>query len=849
MQQDPEEGLSQEATRAEAQRRFGNGTGCREKHVRIEDRRRKGHARLNIITDFVTDIRLAGRNMRKHPGFTLVSLLILAIGIGGVTVMYSTLNGVALRLLPYDEPDRLVWVQAITDAGRPNTVAALDYFDYRQQCSSFASLGAHLTFRPGVIITGEDEPERVISTTVSHNLFSTLGIAPLHGRTFTLDEEVLGGPNVVTLSYGLWQRRYGGDPSIVGMSITINGAPFDVVGVMPDGYDYPAGVQLWSPMQRGGPSESGRGNNNFSIIGRLAGGVTIEQAQSEMDVLAANISEAYPDSKGGWGIQLVRLHDRFFASIRSSMLLLLGAVSLVLLIVCANLSSLFLAKVTSRQNEFAIRLSLGASRGAVLRQLLTESLVITLLGSLCGILLALLGIHVLKIIGPGNLPRLQTVSIDTTVLAVMVTVSILTGLLFGIVPAVRSSRVSLVQSLKESGRSTEGMRSLRTRGVLVVAQVAFSLILLIVSGLLIRSFLRLQQVDPGMEPAGLLTMSVQLPAFTYTDPGQREQFFDETLEQIRALPGVLDASAVDGFPLYGGLWNGIWPADRPPADASERIAATRRFAMDGYFRTLGVPVLAGRTFESTDRTGSQTVTVVSQTLAKQVFQDENAVGKILILPWGDGIPLEIIGVVGDLPDYGLGADFRPVFYLPNRQYPQTVLSLVIRVDGEPTALTPAIRTIIWEVDKDVPITNVSTIEARISGSTAGFRFQTLLFGTFAAIAIILASIGLYGVLAYFVSQRTREMGIRIALGAGPNDVMYEVIRRGVIWAGSGLAFGLLGGLIASMLLRSMLFATAPTDPLTYLLVSLFLALVAFLACLIPARRAVRVDPLIALRAE
>jgi len=849
MQQDPKDGLPPETARAEARRRSGNGTGYREEYMQIGDRRRETRARLGFIADFVMDLRLAGRNMRKHSGFTLVSLLILAIGIGGVTVMYSTLNGVALRPLPYDEPDRLVWVQAITDAGRPNTLSALDYFDYREQCSSFASLGAHLTFRPGVIITSEDEPERVIATTVSHNLFSTLGVAPLHGRTFTLDEEVLGGPNVVILSYGLWQRRYGGDPSIVGTGITINGASFDVVGVLPEGFDYPAGVQLWSPMQRGGPAESGRGNNNFWMIGRLADGVSIEQAQSEMDVLAAHISETYPDSKGGWGVQLVPLHDRFFAGVRSSMLLLLGAVSLVLLIVCANLSSIFMAKVTSRRNEFAIRLSLGAPRGAIIRQLMTESMVITLLGSLGGILLALQGIHVLKIIGPGNLPRLQTVSIDTTVLAVMVTVSILTGLLFGIVPAIRSSQVSLDKSLKEGGHSTEGMRSLRMRSVLVVTQVALSLTLLIGSGLLIRSFLRLQQVDPGMEPAGLLIMGVQLPSFTYSDRGQRERFFDETLERIRALPGVLDASAVDGFPLYGGLWNGIWPADRPPADASERIAATRRFAMEGYFRTLGVPVLTGRTFESTDRAGSQTVTVVSRTLAEQVFPGEDSVGKILTLPWGDGIPLEIIGVVGDLPDYGLGADSRPVFYLPNRQYPQTTLSLAIRVDGEPTTLVPAIRSTIREVDKDVPITNISTMEARLSGSTAGFRFLMLLLGTFAAIAIILASIGLYGVLAYFVSQRTREMGIRIAMGAGPKDVMYQVIRRGVIWAGSGLVFGLLGGLLASTLLRSMLFATTPIDPLTYLLVSLFLALVAILACLIPARRAVRVDPLIALRAE
>ncbi len=710
-------------------------------------------------------------------------------------------------------------------------------------------MGSHLLFRPGVIITGGEEPERVSATTISHNLFTTLAVAPLHGRTFTPEEEVLGGPQVVILSYGLWQRRYGGDPSVVGTGITIDGAPREIVGVMPQDFAYPDGVELWAPMQRGGPSESGRGNNNFYIIGRLADGVRIDQAQAEMDVLAAAISEAYPTVKGGWGIRLTGLHTRLYGDVAGSMILLMAAVILVLLIACANLSSLFLARVTARSGEFAVRLSLGAPKGAIVRQLMTESLTLTLLGTVGGILLATQGIRVLKALGPANLPRVDSISINTTVLLVTLVTSLLTALLFGIVPARRSSRTSLAGTLREGGSSTAGLRSLRTRSLLVVGQVGLSLTLLIASGLLMRSFFRLQQVDTGMETEGVLTMNLQLPSFSYQDPEQRVIAFDAILDRIRSLPGVMEASATDGLPLFGGLWNGLYRADRPPADSSDRIASTRRFVMDGYFETMGVPVLAGRTFEPTDRTGSPPVTVVSQAMVEEAFPGEDPLGKILVLSWGDGIPLEIIGVVGNLPDYGLNADPRPVFYLPNRQYPQGVLTLVMKVEGDPTAPVPAIREIVHEVDSDVPITGTGTMMDRLSRSTAGYRFLMLLLGVFAAIAFILASTGLYGVLSCFVSQRTREMGIRIAMGAGPAQVMASVIRMGVIWAGSGLLVGLLGGWGVAILLRNTLFSTAPTDPVTYLLVSLLLGLVAFLACLIPARRAVKVDPLVALRSD
>jgi putative ABC transport system permease protein len=548
-------------------------------------------------------------------------------------------------------------------------------------------------------------------------------------------------------------------------------------------------------------------------------------------------------------MRLVPLHERFVGYLRAAMWILMGAVTLLLLTACANLSSLFLAKAAARTTEIAMRFSLGASRWAIARQFLTESLLITLLGAASGISLAYLCTHLVKTLGPGNIQRLDTVSIDTVVLTFSTAVSVLTGILFGVMPALRSTRIDLVQSLKEGAQSTETRRSLRTRTVLVVAQVALSLLLLIGSGLLIKSLYRLQQVNPGFNPQGVLTMELQLPTVRYDEPSKQERFFSEALERIRALPGVVDASAVSGFPLRGGPWNYIHRVDRPPRDPSERLAAVRRQAMEGYFRTLQIPLLAGRTFEPTDRLASRLVVVVSETLAERLFPGGNPIGKLLVHPWHDDLYLEIIGVVGDLKDYGLDADYRPVFYLAFRQATSQALNLAIRVDGETTALTLAIRDLIRDLDKDVPISNISTLEARVSESTSAQKFQTLLLGTFAAIALILTAIGLYGVLTYFVSQRTRELGIRIALGAGGAAVMYEVVRKGIVMAGLGIAGGLLGGLATGRLIQSLLFETSTTDPATYVLVSLFLVLVATAACVLPAIRAVRIDPVRALKTE
>jgi predicted permease len=803
------------------------------------------------MSSIVADTRYAVRSMLRRPGFALIALLVLAIGIGAVTVMFSTLHGVLLRPLPFPEPEELIWCWSVNESGGDNTVGALDYYDYRERNDVFSSLAAHLLFRPRVIMTGEGEPERITSTIVSGNFFETLGHHPLHGRSFVPEEEIEEGPGAVIVSYGFWQRKLGGDPAAIGQSVSLDGDAVELVGIMPQDFGYPEDVELWFPMRRGGGYESSRGNRNFRVIGRLKKGVTLEQAQAQMVLIAQQLEEEHPEDNRAWSVRLVPLHERFVGYLRTAMWILMGAVTLLLLTACANLSSLFLARITTRENEIALRLSLGASRWAVVRQLLVESLVITTFGAVAGVALAFLGLHLIKVLGPGDIRRLDTVGIDIVVLGFAAVISIGTGILFGILPALKGTRVNLVTSLKEGAQSTETSASLKMRSLLVTAQVALSLVLLIGSGLLIKSLYRLQHVTPGFNPRDVLTMAVQLPADRYREPIEQEQFFSDVLERIRALPGVRDASAVSRFPLRGGYNNYIHSADRPPRDPAEQITGVRRRAMEGYFRTLQIPLLAGRAFEPKDRLGSRPVVVVSKTLVEKVFPGENALGKTLVLPnWGDnGLYLEIIGVVGDVKDYGLASENRPVFYMPFRQIPGSLMSLAIRVDGEPTELAPVVRSAVWDIDKDVPLSNIGTLGTMVSESMASERFQALLLGTFASVALVLTAIGLYGVLAYFVTQRRRELGIRMALGATRPTIVVEVIRKGLVMTIVGIGLGLLGSLAVSRLVTSLLFETASTDLFTYVLVSGFLIVVATAACLAPAFKAVRMDPVQALKME
>jgi len=795
------------------------------------------------------DLRIAGRSLRKRPGFALTCIAVLAIGLGAVTVMFTTLNGVVLQPLPFPDSERLVWAWAVTDRGNDNSISALDYFDYRDRCSSFSSLAAQLVWRPGMVITGGDEPVRVVTSTVSPNLFRTLGVAPVLGRSFTAAEEAVDGPRAVVVSHRFFERHLSGDRARLGTPITVDGAPFEVVGIMPERFDYPAGVDLWFPMHPGGRAESGRGNNNFRVFGRLADGATLATAEAEMRLVAAQIAKAYPDTNEGWSVRLTSLHEVFFGEVRPLMLMLTGATFLLLLIACANLSALLLAKVTSRRSEFALRLSLGASSWAIARQVLVESLTLAAAGAVLGLGLALAGLKALKLLGPPNLPRLAEVGLDLPALAVTLAATVLTGLLFGLAPALQGSRVDLVAQLKAARNSTEAGGRLRLRGIMVAAQTALSLVLLVASELLVTSSMRLQRVDPGFDVQGLLTVTTQLPEFKYASARELEQATRDIVERVRAVPGAVNAAVADQLPPFGGFWNGVHRPDRPPRTPADSVPAVRRMVGEGYFETLQQPIQRGRAFTSEDRLEGHPVTVISRALADALYPGVDPLGQFVVLPWGDGIHLEIVGVAGNVKDYGLAADSRPVFYLPISQYPQDSFRIVVRSAGDPTALAGAARQAVGEVEKDAPVFGVGTMEGWFADTLAGPNFTAFLLSAFSVVALILAGTGLYGVMAFFVAERAREIGIRVALGASPSKVLGWVLGKGTVMAASGVAVGLVAAAGAARLIESLLFATRATDVTAYVVAAAVLVVVTFAACALPARRALANDPTAVMRAE
>lgn len=798
------------------------------------------------------DLKFAIRQLTKSPGFTMAVVAITAIGIGAVTLMYSVLWGVLLRPLPFPEPQRLVFVQAKTDQGNANSLSALDYFDYREQCDAFESLAARSIWQPGRVVLGSGEPERVPSNKVSDNFFQTFGMPMTLGRSFLPDEAVAGGRDVVVVSHEFWQRKLAGNPDVIGHPLTIDGRVCEIVGVAPADFDYPAGVQLWFPMQRGGPEESGRGNNNFVSIGRLATGVDLAQARSRMEVAAARISKANPMQKGGWSVQLTPLHEQFFGNLRPTLTTLMSATALVLLIACANLSSLLMARILSRRGEIAIRLSLGAPASVLARQLLIETFVVTLLGATAGVFLAVLGIDAIKAVAPPGIPRLAEVHLDAHVLAIALAATAITTALSGLLPAVRGARVDLLSNLRESGRTTEGRGHLTIRRMLVGVQVALSLVLLVTTGLLLQSAVRLQRVDPGFDAHRLLMVNVQFPLAGHN--GKRVlQRFEALLERLRALPGVVNVAGADELPLFGGPWNGLYRSDQPPQSSSDLLPATRRFVTPGFFQTMRIPLLAGRYFDPASPPGPPYKVIVSQALVRRLYPNEDPVGQILMLPGNKPVPLEIIGVVGDVRDFGLAAELRPAFYGSLSQlegvFDSSTLRLIIRCDGEPAALMPSVRAAIRELEKDAPLFGVGTMGERLVQSTAQNRFSATLLGVFAVIAVILAATGLYGLMSFLVARRTRELGIRIALGAQMHSVVNLVIRQGMLLTAGGVALGVVGALVAARFIASQLYNVSSTDIPTLVLACLALVAAALFACWLPARRAAKVDPMAALRAE
>lgn len=809
-----------------------------------------GTPKGSTMSNIMKDVRFAARLFIRTPGFTLASVLVLALGIGAVTIMFSTLNSVVLRPLPFEDPDQLVWVWGRSEALQSNSISALDYWDYRDEADRFESLGAVLVFAPRVIVIGEGEPEQVPSTTVSYNFFSMLGVTPYLGRAFRPDEESAGAPNVVVMSYAFWQRRYGGRPDLVGSPVVVNGEPYEVVGIMPPGFEFQRAIDLWFPMQHdAGFFTQGRGNNNFNLVGRLGPGVSIAQAQSQVDLIARRLEETYPETNNGWSLRLEPLHERFVGGARTSLVILLGLVGLVLVIACANVASLSLARAMTRNTEVALRLSLGATRARVISQLLTESVLVALAGGALGLVAATFGIGALKAFGPDNLPRLETVAIDGTVLTFTFILSLTASLAFGIVPALRGTGIALAETLKVGGTRGTSRGRAGFRNVLVVGQVALSIMLMVASGLLIQSYRRLQNVDAGFVTEKVVHAEVQLPPWKYSSSSQIEQAWSELHDRIRAVSGVVSVGAIDQVPIRGGgTYNTVYPVDRPPATPAERAqyAAQRRFASDDYFATMGIPILAGRPLEPTDRVGSPNVLVISNTMAQDYFPGENPLGKELAL-WDRRF--QVVGVAGDVREFGLGADFPRLFYVSSRQVAPDHMELLIRTAGDPLSIMGPIREAIWAFDGQIPVSGFEPMDARVSASLAQPRFQMFLVGSFAVIALVLASTGLYGVLAFFVRERTRELGIRVALGARPGTVIGLVVRRGMALVAVGIGAGLLGGLAFGRVIESLLFGVAARDTGTFAGVSVTMAVVALVACVAPALRAVRIDPQEVLRAE
>jgi putative ABC transport system permease protein len=803
------------------------------------------------------DARYAVRVFIKSPAFTAVALVALALGIGANTAIFSVVHAVLLRSLPYRDAERLVMVW---EHNRPrnrerNVVNPANFLDWQAQAQSFEAMAAFYDTRFN--LTGAGEPVEIPAQVATGNLFAVLGAQAALGRTFAAEDGEPGRDDVVVLSHGFWQSQFGGAPDVVGKTVALNGGQVEIIGVMPADFRFFVSENslggkpavLWTPTRFTPQQARGR---FISVVARLKPGVTAEQAQSEMNTVSARLEQARPDFNGNWGSRVVPLREQLSGELRRPLLVLVGAVCFVLLIACANVANMMLARAAARAKEIAVRAALGAGRARVVRQLLTESLLLSLAGGLLGLLLAMWGVDALVALSPPNLIGPEAVGVNLPVLAFTFAVTVLTGVVFGMFPALEASRFDAGEALKEGGRGgTGGPRSRRLRAAFVVAQVALSLVLLVGAGLMIQSFRRLSAVDPGFDSNNLLTMRVLLPGTKYKDDAARVAFFRQVLERVEALPGVRSASMAQALPFAGiGSATGFQIEGQPELTSAERPTTDVRVTGEGYFETMRIPVLRGRAFNPDEAREDRKVVVVNETLARKHFPGEDPVGKrITIEMKAQNEPSEIIGVVGDAKYAKLEGEQRPMVYWAHPTLAFSAMSLVVRTEGDPLALADAVRREVQAVDRDQPVADVRTLRSWVGDSVARARFGTLLLAVFALVALLLAAVGLYGLMSYTVVQRRHEIGIRMALGAQRRDVVRLVVGQGLLLTLAGTALGLAGALALTRVMRGLLYGVSATDPATFAAVPLLLGAVALLASYVPARRATRVDPMVALRYE
>ena len=805
-------------------------------------------------------MRYAIRTLRRSPGFTIVALLTLALGIGANTAIFSFVNGVLLKPLPYRDPHGIAMVWEKPPGDDRNGISTLNFLDWKTQNTVFERMAA-INFGGSVTLTGFGRPEEIPGVRVSASYFDIFGVQAVLGRTFAPDEDQLGKSQVVILSHRLWENSFGADPSVVGRTLTLNGKPCTVIGVMPANTPFDRSwEQLWTPLTFE-PRDMTRDYHWLLSFGRLKPGVTLEKAQAAMNAIGARIAEAYPESNKGWGVTVDRFEDRIVGpQLRRSLLVLLAAVGAILLIGCANLANLTLARGAAREREIAVRTSLGASSWRLIRQLLTENLLIAGAGGALGLALGYAMIRgLIRLAPPFSLPSEADVSIDPGILLFTLAVSLATALLFGLAPAIHATRVDPASSMKEGGRSaTSGAGRARLRSALIVTEVAMAFMLLAGAGLLVGSFFRMLQVDTGFTSTNVITARLPLARDRFRQPEQLLQYVRLLDERLRAAPGVRDVAFSNVLPMQG--WGDGMPfliAGRAFVDRANRRACFYKRVTSSYFRTLDIRLKQGRTFTDRDTKGGAPVTVINQEMAKRYFKGEDPIGKRILIQeilygqpgLGPEIPWEVVGIVGDEQTGSLIDTKSPGVYVTFDQSPTNDLNMVLRASLDPRTLTSAIDAAVHGVDKEQAVADLETLERIKTGTVSSDRMQTMLLAIFAALALLLAAVGIYGVISYSVTQRTHEMGIRAALGASRGSLLSMVIRRGMRLTLIGLAIGVAGALALTRLLGSLLFGISPRDPVTLMAVTVVLSTVALLACYIPARRAAGVDPMVALRYE